>query len=195
MLLSMLLKMKSRRIGSKFGIPLTFSLSLLLLTNCFWQPTRDFKTCKYRFQSVAFSSVDASQTHWKLGIVVNNPNKRPVILTRMHFALLHLNDTLLSGMNPTQREIASLDSQVIETNLDIPNTVLKKLPSSIWSDTKAEFTVTAGAFMDTWLGPIEVPGAIRQTIHINMPEQLAKYRDMMIQKMFSWPAKKLKEDP
>ncbi len=167
---------------------------VLLLSACSLRPAKTIKSCRYRFQTLTFSGMDAGQTHWLLDVAVANPNSKPVTLSRMRFALLHDADTLLTGWNPAKKEIAPLDSQVIQTTLDLPNALWKRLPGSIWSDTDAKFLVTADAFLNTWVGPIEVPDAVHQTIHVNMPAQMAKYRDMLMQRMFSWPGRKLKED-
>lgn len=175
--------------------PLYIALgSLLFLSACSLHPAKTLKSCRYSFLTLTFSGMDAGQTHWLLDVAVTNPNAKPVTLSRMRFALLHDADTLLTGWNPAQKEIAPLDSQVIQTTLDLPNALWKRLPGSIWSDTDAKFVVTADAFLDTWVGQIEVPGAVHQTIHVNMPAQMAKYRDLLMQKMFSWPGRKLKED-
>ena len=139
--------------------------------------------------------MDGGATQWHLDIAVANPNKRPVTIARVHYAVLHDADTLLTGWNPAQREIAAADSQIIQTTLAIPNTLWKRLPTDIWSKTDAAFLVTADTYLDTWLGPIEARGALRETIHINMPEQMAKYREMIMQKLFSWPGQKVEQGP
>jgi hypothetical protein len=173
-------------------VSLTFFIGL---SGCARHPEKALKACRYQFNSFAFSGMDAGQTHWRLDISIVNPNKHPVTLVQMKYSLLHDVDTLLSGANPIKRELAVGDSQVIQTTLDIPNTLWKRLPADIWSQTDAKFLVVTDAYLDTWAGPIFVPGAMRQTVHVNMPEQVAKYRDMLMQKMFSWPGNKLDESP
>ncbi|GEM_PF-3870014 len=178
--------------------PVYFALGglvfLLFVTACTLHPAKTLKSCRYHFLTLTFSGMDAGQTHWLLDVSVANPNAHPVNLSRMRFALLHDADTLLSGWNPAKKEIAPNDSQVVQTTLDLPNSLWKRLPGSIWSDTDAKFLITADAFLDTWVGQFEVPNAVHQTVHVNMPAQMAKYRDLLMQKMFSWPGRKLHED-
>ena len=150
-------------------------------------PGRGVKSCKYRFQNLSFISVDAEQSHWKMEIVVTNPNAHEVTLTRMRYALLHESDTLLSGWNPEKRLVPSKDSLVVATSLELPNAVFNRLPSSIWSQKDAKFIVVADAYLNTWVGDIIVPNAIKETIRVDMTAQVAKYRDMLLQKLFSWP--------
>ena len=160
-------------------------LGILLLASCTYRSTKDLKSCRTHFQGLTFSGMDAGQTHWNMDLAVVNPNKHPITLTKLHFTLMHEADTLLTGWNPSKMELAVGDSEIVRTNLDLPNAVWKRLPSSIWTQTDAQFLVTTDAYLDTWLGQIKVPNAVRETIHVNMPEQMAKYRDMLLQKMFS----------
>ncbi len=170
------------------------AISLYLVSGCAWFSKKELQTCRYRFSSLDFTGMDAGQSHWKLKLIVANPSTRKVTLTRLHFTLQYAADTLLTGWNPSQLEIAAKDSEAVEATLDVPNTTWKRLPSGIWSNTDAQFVLIADAYLNTWLGAIEVPGALRQTVHINMPKEVAKYRDMLLQKMFSWPGSKLPED-
>lgn len=175
-------------------------LSILLaataffLASCAWLPGRGFKSCKYRFQTLSFLGMDAQATHWHLDVAVSNPNAKEVSLTRLRYALLYQADTLLSGWNPEKRVLAAGDSQVIRTTLDLPNAVFKRLPPALWSHTDAQFTLVADAYLSTWIGDIMVPQAIKETVHIDMTEQVAKYRDMVLKRFFGgWPGNRLNE--
>jgi hypothetical protein len=163
------------------------------LAGCALHPGRGVKSCKYRFQTLTFTGMDTQQTHWTVDVAVTNPNAHEVTLTRMRYALLYQNDTLLSGWNPSQRMVAAGDSQVIRTTLDLPNAVWRKLPPGIWAQTDAQFVLVADAYLKTWVGDLVVPQAIKETMHVNMTEQVAKYRDMLMQRFFSWPGPHLND--
>lgn len=169
-------------------------LASIFLTSCSWLPGRGFKSCKYRFQTLTFLGMDAQATHWHMDVAVSNPNSKEVSLTRMRYALLYESDTLLSGWNPEKRILAAGDSQIIRTTLDLPNAVFKRLPPALWSQTDAQFTLVADAYLNTWLGDVTVPQAIKETVHIDMTEQVAKYRDMVLKRFFGgWPGNRLNE--
>jgi late embryogenesis abundant protein len=171
-----------------------FFLASIFLASCSWLPGRGFKSCKYRFQTLTFLGMDAQATHWHMDVAVSNPNAKEVSLTRMRYALLYQADTLLSGWNPEKRVLAAGDSQVIRTTLDLPNAVFKRLPPALWSQTDAQFTLVADAYLNTWIGDVTVPQAIKETVHIDMTEQVAKYRDMVLKRFFGgWPGKRLNE--
>lgn len=172
-----------------------FFLAALALAACALHPGRGVKSCHYRFQNLAFTGMDASQTNWQVNVTVSNPNAHDVTLTRMKFALLHDADTLIRGWNPEKRVVASMDSQMILTSLSLPNSVWQRLPPEIWTQTEAKFVIVADAYLNTWMGDLVVPGAVRQTIKINMPEQAGKLKDMLMRRFFSWPGQRLLEDP
>lgn len=169
-------------------------LTAFASVSCSLNPGRALKSCKYRFQTLTFLGMDSQATHWHMDVAVTNPNAKEVSLNRMRYALLYQSDTLLSGWNPDKRVLAAGDSQVIRTTLDLPNAVFKRLPPAIWSRTDAEFTLVADAYLSTWVGDIMVPQALKQTIRINMTEQVAKYRDMVLKRFFGgWPGDRLNE--
>src|SRR5437868_2369204 len=73
-------------------------LSLALLAGCSWmRPGSGLKSCGYQLRSMAFAGMDSSGSHWNMKMLMSNPNDRPVTLTRLRFAVLHENDTLLAG--------------------------------------------------------------------------------------------------
>jgi hypothetical protein len=159
--------------------------ALLSLMGCsLLHPARGVKACRYGFRSIAFSGFDGAQTNWRLDMSVVNPNPHPVTLNRMHFALKHGEDTLLSGWNPQKQELAAGDSQVVHATLQLPNAALSRLPPEMLINPDAQFTLIGDAYLDTWLGAMRFPGAFHQTIHVNMPEQIARYRDMMMRQFF-----------
>lgn len=158
---------------------------VLLLSGCaLFQAGRDLKSCRYAYQGFGFASVDAEKTYWNIGINVANPNAKPVTLEKMRFALLHQEDTLVSGWNPSRQEIAAGDSLDLTSTLEIPHAILQRFPPSLLADPKARFTLVGDAYLNTWLGEMQVPGAFRQTLYINMPEQVAKVRTIFMQKLF-----------
>lgn len=168
-------------------------LALLLLGACTLHPGRGLKSCQYRFQTFTFLGMDAGQTHWQVDVAVSNPNDHDVTLTRMRYALLYNADTLLSGWNPEKQTVAAKDSMMLRTTLDLPNTLLKRLPPEIWTQTDAKFLIQADAYLTTWVGDIVVPGAVKETVHINMIEQLARYKDMLMRQFFTWPGRHLED--
>lgn len=170
-----------------------FLAAAALICACSLHPGRGVKACKYRFQTLAFSGLDGNASHWRMDVAVANPNAHEVTLNRMRYALLYESDTLLTGWNPEKRLIAAKDSQVIATTLDLPNAILKRLPAGIWSQTDAKFKLVADAYVSTWVGDIMVPYAINETVHINMTEQVAKYRDLVMKRFFGWPGNHLEE--
>jgi hypothetical protein len=169
------------------------SLALLLalgLAGCAWMRAgKGVKSCRYRFHGLAFTGLSGAQTNWRVDLSVVNPNSHPVTLNRMRYALLHGADTLLAGWNPAARELAPGDSQPLEATLELPHAAWKRLPPGIFSDTAAKFTLIGDAYLDTWVGPLRFPGALRQEIKVNMPEQIVRYRDLMLQRFFQWPTR------
>lgn len=168
------------------GLP--WALALLCLAGCF-HIGRGVKSCRYQFKDLAFAGMDGSATHWKMRLGVANPNRHEVTITRMRFTLLREADTLLSGWNPEQHVLPAGDSTLIETSLDLPNAIFQRLPPGIWSQTDARFRIVADAYLHTWMGDLMVPNAIDQTVHVDMTKQVARLRDMLMQKLFSWPQK------
>jgi hypothetical protein len=169
------------------------AMMAVALSACSWHPGRGLKSCKYDFRSFAFTGMDANQSHWRVDVAVANPNTHDVSLTRMRFALLYQADTLLSGWNPESKTLAAKDSTLVSTTLDIPNMLFTKLPREIWSQTDARFVIVADAYLHTWVGDILVPQAIKDTVHINMPEQVAKYKEVLMRQFFSWPGRRLQD--
>jgi hypothetical protein len=133
--------------------------------------------------------MDASATHWKLRLGVANPNPHAITLSRMRFSLLHEADTLLSGWNPDQHVLGAGDSISAETSLDLPNAIFQRLPAGIWTQSDAQFRIVADAYLHTWMGDVLVPHAIDQIVHVDMAKQMARFRDLMLQRLFSWPDK------
>lgn len=166
--------------------------ALAFLAAC-THPARGLKSCRYTFKELAFLGMDAGATHWKIKLAVANPNTHQVTLTRLKYSLLHGADTLLSGWNPAQRVVPAGDSITAEATLDVPNAVWQRLPPGIWSRKDAAFTIVADAYLNTWLGDLVVTDALRQTVHVDMTKQVERVRDMMMQKLFSWPTRKLHE--
>ena len=111
----------------------------------------------------------------------------------MRYALLYQADTLLTGWNPEAKTVPAKDSAVLRTSLDIPNTLFARLPPGIWSQTDAKFQLVADAYLSTWVGDVVVPNAVKETVHINMVEQVAKYKDLLMQRFFSWPGRQLED--
>jgi hypothetical protein len=167
------------------------ALALLTLGACsLLHPGRGVKSCRYGFRAITFSGFEGSQSDWKLDLSVVNPNSHPVTLNRMHFALMHDQDTLLSGWNPEKRVLAPGDSQTLETTLEFPIAALGRLPPALLADADAQFTLVGDAYLDTWVGAMRFPGALRQTIHVNMPKQLTHYRDLLMNRFFApWMSK------
>jgi hypothetical protein len=179
--------------GLRFAGWTALVMAIAFLAACGMGPGPGVKSCKYRFQTLGFTGMDAQATHWQMDVAVSNPNAKEVTLTRMRYALLYQADTLLSGWNPEKRVVAPNDSQMMRTTMDIPNALWKRLPPGIWSQTDAQFQLVADAYLSTWLGDVVVPNAVKETVHINMTEQVAKYRDMIMKRFFSWPGEHLNE--
>jgi hypothetical protein len=174
---------------NRFSPPVSsLILASLFLTGCFHYG-RGVKSCRYYFQGMSFASMDASASHWKLRLGVVNPNPHEVTLTRMRFSLLHDADTLLSGWNPEQHVLAAGDSISAETTVDLPNSIFQRLPAEIWTQTDARFRIVADAYLHTWMGDLLVPNAIDQIVHVDMAKQMTRFRDLLMQKLFSWPEK------
>ena len=163
------------------------------LSACSLHPGRGLKSCKYRFQTFTFLGMDAGLTHWQVDVAVANPNAHEVTLTRMRYALLYGADTLLSGWNPERKLVPAKDSTVLTTTLDLPNTLFTRLPPGIWSQTDARFPIVADVYLNTWLGDIVVPQAVKDTVHINMAAQVEKYKDLLMRRFFTWPGKHLED--
>ena len=163
-----------------------FIATVLLLAGCY-PIGRGMKSCRYTYQSLAFAGMDAAATHWKLRLGIANPNPHEVTLTRMRFALLHEADTLLSGWNPEPHRLPAGDSLSLETGLDLPHAVFQRLPRDIWAQTDARFRIVADAYLHTWVGDLLVPRAIDQVVRVDMTKHVAQFRDMLMQKLFTWP--------
>ncbi len=174
---------------------ITIGLFLLAFTGCFWHGTQGVKACKYSFHKLDFIGVDGAASHWKLTVGVANPNAKPVTLTRLRYALVHEADTMLTGANPQEHEVPPGDSLISETTLDIPNTLWQRLPPGIWSQTDAAFTIVGDAYVHTWMGDIVVNQAIKQTVHVDMTKQVARMKEMLLQKLFGggWPGRHLED--
>jgi hypothetical protein len=183
----------ARRADSPAALRACVLAAVLLALAACTHPGRGLKSCRYRFQTFTFTGMDAQQTHWQVDVAVTNPNAHEVTLTRMRYALLYQADTLLSGWNPEKKTVGANDSMMVRTSLDLPNTLFTRLPPGIWAQTDAQFVIVADAYLNTWVGDIVVPGAIRQTVHINMTEQLAKYKDMLMRRFFTWPGRHLED--
>lgn len=181
---------KVNRFISRPVLPLVLAF---LFTACSLHPARGLKSCRYRFVSFAFLGMDARQSHWRVQVAVSNPNSHEVTLARLRYALLYDTDTLLTGWNPEAKTVPAKDSLVAMASLDLPHAVFQRLPAGIWSQTDARFVIVADAYLHTWLGDITVPTALRDTVHINMPEQVARYRDLLMQRFFPWPGKHLED--
>lgn len=157
----------------------------LALAGCY-HPGRGLKSCRYHFRELAFAGLDGSATHWNLRLGIANPNTHEVSLSRMRFTLLHEADTLISGWNPEEHVIPAGDSVTVAATLDLPNAVLQRLPPGIWSRSDAEFRLVGDAYLHTWLGNLTVPGAVDQTVHVDMTKQMARLRELLMRKMFDW---------
>ena len=71
--------------------------------------------------------------------------------------------------------------------MDLPNSIFQRLPAGIWSQTDARFRIIGDAYLHTWLGDLLVPKAIDQVVHVDMTKQVARLKDLLMQKLFSWP--------
>lgn len=128
--------------------------------------------------------MDQNKTYWVVDMGVVNPNDRPVTLEKMRFVLLHGQDTLVTAWNPAKRELAAAESTVLQSTLELPLAIIQRLPPSLLADTRAEFTLAGDAYLQTWIGEVHIPDALKQKIHVNMPEQVAKVRNLFLQKLF-----------
>jgi hypothetical protein len=163
------------------------AIALLGLSSCAWlRPAKGLKACRYTFHTLTFASMDQNKTYWVVDMGVVNPNDRPVTLEKMSFALLHGLDTLVTGWNPAKRELAAAESTVLQTSLELPLTIIQRLPPSLLANTRAEFTLVGDAYLQTWIGEVHIPDALKKKIYVNMPEQVAKVRNMFLQKFFPW---------
>ncbi len=180
-------------IGSALAISAALALGLAACS--LFNPTRGLKDCRYDFLAFAFASVDGSSTYWTVDMGVKNPNTRPVTLQKMRFALLRGRDTLVSAWNPERRDLAPGDSTVLQTTLQLPHAILQRLPPSLLAETRAEFTLTGEAYLQTWVGEVRVPGALNRTLHVNMPEQVAKVRNIFMRNLFKGFGRPKTESP
>jgi hypothetical protein len=164
---------------------LLLALGALGLSACaLFQAGRSVKSLRYHYRTFHFASVDQAKTYWLIDVDVVNPNPKPVAVDKMRFSLLHARDTLVTAWNPERKELAPADSLPFRTTLEIPHALLQRLPPSLLADPKAEFTLVGDAYLRTWLGEVTIPGALTQTIYVNMPEQVNKVRNLFLQKMF-----------
>lgn len=158
---------------------------LLGLTSCaLFNPGKGLKSCRYTYRSLAFASVDKERTYWVVDVGVVNPNVHPVTLEKMRFSLVHGKDTLLTGWNPAKKAVAAGDSTILQSTLELPHAALQRLPPSLLANTNAEFTLIGDAFLQTWVGEVHVQDALKKTIHVNMPEQVAKVRNLFMKHLF-----------
>lgn len=179
-------RIRARAFPAAFAPLVLAVLTVIALGGCF-HFGRGVKSCRYTFQGLSFAGMDASATHWKLRLGVANPNPHEVTLSRMRFTLLHEADTLVSGWNPEEHALPAGDSLSVETSLDLPNAIFQRLPAGIWSQTDARFRIIGDAYLHTWLGDLLVPKAIDQDVHVDMTKHVARLRDLLMQKLFSWP--------
>src|SRR5690606_13409337 len=77
---------------------------------------------------------------------------------------------------------------IVSASLEVPSSILQRLPPGILTQSAAEFQIVADAYLNTWMGDLIVPGAIRETIKVDMPTRAARHRDMLMQRLFGWPA-------
>jgi hypothetical protein len=178
------------RLSGRFHLPLLLLLSVAGLGACsLFQAGKGLKSCRYSYKGFGFSKVDGERSYWSVDVGVANPNARPVTLEKMRFALLHGKDTLVSGWNPGKLELAAGDSAVLHSTLEIPHTFMQRLPPGLLRNTAAEFTLSGDAYLQTWLGEVQVPNAFRKTIHVNMPQQIARVRDHFMKRLFLPPGR------
>lgn len=159
-------------------------LALGIASCALFKAGKGLKACRYTFQNMAFSSLDKDRSYWTVDVGVVNPNPHPVTLEKMRFAFLRLDDTLVTGWNPSRRELAPAESVSLRTSLEIPHAVIQRLPPGLLADPAAEFTLTGDAYLKTWVGEVHVRDAVRRTIKVNMPEQVAKVRNLFLQRLF-----------
>ena len=158
-----------------------FSLALLIGCSSI-KPGSELKSCGYQFRSLVATGLDENNSYWNLQMLMYNPNSRPVTLNKLRFAIMNDNDTLLKGFNTLEKVVAANDSIVIQTTLDFSHTVFKHLSPELLANTNASFDLGADAYVNTWMGEIMVPGIFRQSFHVNVPEQLERYRNVLMQK-------------
>jgi hypothetical protein len=94
---------------------------------------------------------------------------------------------LLSGWNPEKRVLAPGDSQSFQAPLELPHAAWKRLPADVLTNPDVRFEIIGDAYLDTWLGEMTFPGALHQTIHVNMPAVIEKFQNQMLRRFFSWP--------
>jgi hypothetical protein len=163
---------------------LSLALALGMSACALFRAGQGVKSCRYHYRDFHFASVDQAKTYWLIDVDVVNPNAKPVTLDRMRFSLLHADDTLVTAWNPKRKQLAPGDSLSFRSSLEIPHALLQRLPPGLLADPRAEFTLVGDAYLDTWLGEMTLPGALRQTLHVNMPEQVNKVRDLFLRRMF-----------
>lgn len=169
-------------------LPLLPILAAAALGACsLFQAGKGLKACTYSYKGFGFAKVDGERSYWSVDLGVANPNARPVTLEKMRFALMHGKDTLVSGWNPAKLELPAGDSAVLHSTLEIPHAFMQRLPPGLLRNTRAEFTLSGDAYLQTWLGEIKVPNAFRKTIHVDMPRQIARVRDHFMQRIFKSP--------
>lgn len=163
---------------------LVLLLALGISACALFRAGKGVKSCRYHYRTFHFASLDQAKTYWLIDVDVVNPNPKPVILDKMRFSLLHEEDTLVTAWNPERKELAPGDSLPFRSNLEIPHALLQRLPPGLLANPRAEFTLVGDAYLDTWLGELTIPGAMRQTIYVDMPEQVNKVRNLFLQKLF-----------
>lgn len=173
---------------SRLRRPLIALIAFLAAGCALFHAGRGVKSCRYTFHGVTLAGFDGAAADWRLDVGVANPNPHPVTLNRMRFTLLRGADTLLTGWNPEKRVLAPGDSQRLAATLTLPLAALGRLPPALLVDTAAEFTLVGDAYLDTWLGAMKFPGALHQTLHVNMPEQMARCNELFMRRLFGAPA-------
>lgn len=118
-----------------------------------------------------------------MDVGVVNPNPYPVKLDRMHFTLLHQRDTLVSEWHRSGKSIPAQGSLVVKNTLDLPNRVLKGLPSDVLADPHACFFLVGDAFLKTGRDEFRFLDALRKPIFVNMPEQVKKARKLFFRSL------------
>lgn len=142
-------------------------------------------SCRYTYKNLAFDKADKEQSYWNVDVNVYNPTSKPVQLESMRYSLLHQQDTLLSDWKPSARKVLPGETLSLRTVIALPNKVLKGLPKNVLRDSDARFTLVGDAFQISRVGKVCHPQAVRQTIHVDMPTQMAKARKMIFRKLFS----------
>lgn len=141
------------------------------------------KPFQYTYRNIALATTDKSGSHWHVDVGVVNPNPFPVNLERMHFSLLHQRDTLVSEWTRTGKSIPARDSMVVKNTFDLPNQVLKGLPSDVLADPHACFFLVGDAYLKTGRGEFRFLDALRKPIFVNMPEQVKKARRLFFRSL------------